>query len=316
MDKTIMTAVIGGVATVTAAMLAAWASVHKRRKDEEAIADAKSRELSIQGAARDFSDPLRNQQQTALNAQSVVAARDIRIKQVVGPSSATITRPKPTSSIAFTVGYYNARVNWIAISAIHGFCLNKSGAEPEFCIKYLRASDLDSTLLKLNRTASRAGWPTPTTMKKVNKLNSSEQVGGAIAQIFANADAKHHQEKELESLAAEIERLSRDVLSDAHNAKADLGLVFLGNQIGKIDALLALGMGGGGSELEKLVIPCRDFIKAIFLAYMAPEFKLQEHLSWIIADHPNLSTKVDSMTAAEIAMFVGRSKDAYLMDSK
>jgi hypothetical protein len=229
-------------------------------------------------------------------------------------SETPLTRPVP--SLSFTVGYLNAKANWIAMNAINVFCLNKSGAKHEFFAKYLLSSELDLTLLELSRAASRAGWPSLSTMENITTINSSEWLGNAVQLIFAKAPTEGFRNKELEALVATIESLSKEVFLDAARAKADVGMVFLGNQIGKVDALLVLGMRAGDSELDKLVPICRPFIKAIFLAHLAPGNQLQEQLSWIIADNPGLSSKVDSMTSSELAVFVGRAKDAYLIVSK
>jgi WD40 repeat protein len=144
---------------------------------------------------------------------------------------------KPVPSLSFTVSYLNAKANWRAISAIRVFCLNKSRAEPEVFVKYLRASDLDLTVSELNRTASQAGWPSPGTLKALNTINNSEWLGNAVQLIFAKSPTEDSRNKKLESLVDAIEKLTNDVFIDANHAKADLGMVLLGNQIGKIDVL-------------------------------------------------------------------------------
>jgi hypothetical protein len=172
------------------------------------------------------------------------------------------------------------------------------------------------TVSELNRTASQAGWPSPGTLKALNTINNSEWLGNAVQLIFAKSPTEDSPNKKLESLVDAIEKLTKDVFIDANHAKADLGMVLLGNQIGKIDALIVLGMRAGDSELEKMVPVLRSWIKAIFLAQTAPGNKLHEQMSWIIADRPSLSAKVDSMTSSELAVFVGRAKDAYLIFSE
>jgi len=221
------------------------------------------------------------------------------------------TRPEPSSS--FTLGYLNAKASWIAICAINALCLNKSGTGRDVFAKYIRASDLGSTLSELRRTASDAGWPSPGTIGNLTRINGPEQLIAAVHSIFSKAETEEIQKRELESLVSAIENLTKDVFIDAHRANADLGMLFLGGQIGKIDAILILGIHAGEPELDKLVPACRGFIRAIFLAYLAPDVELKEQVSWIIADSPNLGAKVDSMTSAELAMFVSRAKNGYLL---
>jgi hypothetical protein len=153
-------------------------------------------------------------------------------------------KTKPAPSLSFTVSYLNARANWIAISAINAFCLNKSGAEHEVLVKYLRASDLDFTLAELNRTASQAGWPSSGTLNNLNIINSSEWLGDAVSTFFAKAPGEDVRNKSLNSLVAEIENLAKEIFIEANHAKADLGMVLLGNQIGKIEVLLRLAACG------------------------------------------------------------------------
>jgi hypothetical protein len=248
-----------------------------------------------------------------LSELCVTIARLLDAKTDIRPPLSRVGKPVP--SLPFTVGYLNAKANWIAISAIQAFCLNKSGAKVEVFAKYLQRSGLASTLSDLNSLASKAGWPSRGTLEMLSTLNGLEWLCRAVQVIFAKAPSKDFRDRELQSLSDEIEGLAKKVFIEADGARADIGMVFLGNQIGKLDALLVLGMQAGESELDKLVTVCRGWIKAIFLAHLAFGSGLQERVSWIISFNPGLSSKVDSMTSSELAVFVGRAKDGYLMVS-
>jgi len=90
MDAPILVAVIGGAATVTAATIAAVASLRKRKADAESARDPKPQLIETERL------PLEQglgQKQIAIAAQTVTAGRDIHVQQIIGAPYKVNDRP-------------------------------------------------------------------------------------------------------------------------------------------------------------------------------------------------------------------------------
>lgn len=224
--------------------------------------------------------------------------------------------PPPSPSPEFTIGYLAARARWSAIGGITALCIEESPTTCEALIKFLRKQKQPFNpgpfLFELEQYASRVGWPSESFFHNFKRIVSPDSLLMVLSRVNADDDSARRN-SELVRLRDEIEEAgSLLFLEGRHHglSTADLGLVFVGNQIGKTEQLISIGLAA--EQVDKIIDPCRTWIGTLARAQLHPEFKIAEELRPIWAEYPNIYARFESLRLEEMSALIGRIKSQFL----
>jgi len=224
--------------------------------------------------------------------------------------------PPPTPSPEFTIGYLAARAQWAATGGIYVLCTKESPTTCEVLIKFLQKKmqpfDTGPFLSEIEQYASSVGWPSESFLYNFRRIVSPASLVRSLNRIKTDGDSARR-ELELKRLCDEIDEITHLLFQEGRQhglSMADLGLVFLGNQIGKTEQLISIG--SIAKQEDKIIGSCRTWIGIIARAQLHPEYKLEERLRHIWEEYPNVYARFESLSLAEMSVLIGRIKSQFL----
>lgn len=221
------------------------------------------------------------------------------------------------NSLPFTIGYYNARSIWTAIGGINIFCAAKKRS---YCQSYLgllntgsKDWDCQPFLDNIEKLSRKTNWPSDKFLRDIDSLVSKESQIRNISKIMNNYSKNEESAKQFELLVDEIDKYAEALLLEAKRtglSDRELAMVFVGNQIGKIEQMMA--HGGHSLEYDKVLPSCKDFLQALFIGIA--RFHLGDILNPVLSEFPGLESRINSVGPVELNNVVNRFKRSFLYD--